>query len=185
MYKKIVVSLFLVVMAFAPVSKVYARPQEVVLIENLVYTVKDVPVPEYISSKAKGQLIYAEGEGTINCNGVTACEQAGLDGQTVVLRQGFTVEIQGVSAGYFKAATAGKLQLPGEYPAVFFKGKGDGTAGCSEETCDLTMELDTRTRGDGKLAFSLIARIHIDHTSAGIVLDPGSGELGGSCVWTR
>jgi hypothetical protein len=185
MYKKIVVSLLLVVMVFAPVSNVYAKPQRTVLIEDLVYTVKDVPVPDHISSRMRGRLIYAEGEGTINCNGVTACEQAGLDGQTVVFRQGFTVEIQGVSAGYFKAATAGRLQLPGEYPPVFFKGKGDGTAECFEGTCDLTMGLTARMKGGGKLIFSLIARLDIDFTSAGIVLDPDSVELEGSCVWTR
>jgi hypothetical protein len=81
--------------------------------------------------------------------------------------------------------TAGRLQLAGESPARFFKGKGSGIVECSEETCDLTMELDTRIKGGGKLSFTLVS-IDIDHTSAGIVLDPGSGEfIGLRCEWSK
>ena len=106
---------------------------------------------------------HAEGEGMINCNGVEACYDAGLHGGIVTIKQGFTVEISGVSAGYFKAYTAGRLQLPGEYPPINFKGKGIGTAECEDEVCHLTMVFNTKTKGGGKL----ISRINIDHTSAG------------------
>jgi hypothetical protein len=180
MYKKIVIALLLFAVVFIPVSTASAKPKAVILIEDLVYTIKEVPALDSISINVKGQLIYAEGEGVINCNGVEACEEAGWEGQTVTIKQVFTgisvaAAIDDPAAASFKAATAGKLDLPGENPAIFFKGKGDGTIECSDGTCDLAMELDTQTKGGAKLSYSLVA-INIDHTSAGIVCDSFGGE---------
>ena len=180
MYKKIVIGLLVFAAVFTPMSNVSAKPKATILIEDLVYTIKNVPVPETISNNMKGQLIYAEGEGTINCNGVEACTEAGWEGQTVTIKQAFTgtsvaAVVVAATETSFKAATAGKLDLSGENPAIFFKGKGDGTIECSDGTCDLVMELDTQTKGGSKLSFSLVA-INIDHTSAGIVCDSFGGE---------
>ena len=158
MYKKITVMLFLVALVLASVPNVYAKQKAVVLVENLVYTVKDVPVPDDALPEGKGQLVYAVGEGIINCNGVTACEDAGLNGQTLTIQQGFLFDIDGFPEAAlegFAIRTAGRLQLAGGSPR-FFKGRGSGIIECSDETCDLTMELDTRIKGGGKLSFTCI-----------------------------
>jgi hypothetical protein len=93
-----------------------------------------------------------------------------LDGQTVTIQQGFKVTIDSVDAGQFDVYTAGRMQLPGELPPISFKGKGNGTAEeISKGIYDVTMDLSTRTKRGGKLIFALIARINIDHTSAGFM----------------
>ena len=94
--------------------------------------------------------------------------------QGFITGDGTLVEIATGNQTQFKVGTAGRLELPGELPSIFFKGKGDGTVTCAEGTCDLVMELDTRTKGGSKLSF-YIARLDIDHTSAGIILQDFGG----------
>jgi hypothetical protein len=175
MYKKVIISLLLLAVALAPVSGVAAKPKAIILIEEIVYTVKDVPVPDYIAKKVKGPILYAEGVGTINCNGVEACHEAGLHNQPVTIQQGFTgTYIEEYHEG-LDAFTVGRLHLPGEYPAIHFKGKGDGTAECSDGTCHLTMEFNTKTKRGGNIVF----RLDIDHTSAGF-----AETFGGEAAFT-
>lgn len=159
MFKKVVIALLLVAVTLAPVSSVEAKPKgSGILIEDIVYTVKDVP--DFIAKRIKGPVLYGEGEGTINCNGVAVCEDAGLHGQTVIIKQAIRPSLELLD---FKARTAGRILLPGEYPAINFKGKGKGTAECTDDVCHLTMEFDARTKRGG----TIISRIDIDFTSAG------------------
>lgn len=159
MYKKIAVMLFLVAMVFAPVSEVYAKPKgDVILIRDLHYIASST---QTVGGNNDGFM--AEGEGWIDCNGVSACEDAGLHGQTATVKQMFGVQVDGIDYGNFKARTAGVLQLPGEYPPIRFKGKGRGTAECDGDVCHLTITFKTNIKGGGKL----FCRLDIDHTSAG------------------
>lgn len=92
MYKKIAVMLFLVAMVFAPASDACAKPK------GAEIYVKDL---NYISSSTQtvgenNDGFMAEGEGWIDCNGVQACEDAGLHGQTVTIKQGFKIEVDGI-----------------------------------------------------------------------------------------
>ena len=129
MFKKVIIALILLAVALAPVSSVSAKPKGPgILIEDIVYTVKDIP--DFIAERIKGPVLYAEGMGTIDCNGVTACVEAGLHGQTVTIQQAFTgtsVAAAVATASAFKARAVGRLQLPGEYSPINFKGNGRKT----------------------------------------------------------
>jgi hypothetical protein len=174
MFKKLLVALFLLagVLVLLPAAPASATPKTAILVEELVYTVSEPPeLPEFDVDKFKGQVIYAEGRGVIDCNGMLACEQAGADGLSVTFQQFFLFDIDGFPAAAlegFAVGTVGRLQLPGAAPDVYFKGKGSGLVTCPDESCNLSLSLEARTSSGGKLAFSLVS-IHIDHTSAGIV----------------
>ena len=111
--------------------------------------------------------------GTIDCNRVAACIEAGLDDETVTIEQVFVLGKR-LSDGsvIIPTRTAGRIQLPGELPAIAFKGKGTGTAECVEGVCRSSLVLDTRTKRGGKLIF----RLDIDHTSAGVI-DAMGGDV--------
>ncbi len=174
MFKKLVFALFLLtgVLALLPAAPASATPKATILIEELVYTVAEPPaLPEFDVDKFKGQVMYAVGQGIIDCNGVLTCEQAGADGLAVTFQQFFLLDIDGFPAAAlegFAVGTVGRVQLPGEAPDIYFKGKGSGLVTCPDTTCNLALSLDARTSSGGKLAFSLVS-IHIDHTSAGII----------------
>jgi hypothetical protein len=169
MHRKLVVCLLaLVAMSLVPAPQVTAKPNEpAVLFTDLSYT----PMAP-METKIKGTVFYARGTGTVDCNGVEACETAGLDGQTAVIRQVFGLKADIDSDGN-GLATAGYLELGGDSTPIAFKGKGTGTLTCAAETCNLAIELATRTER-GKLTFFLLI-LDIDHSSAGIVYDSMEG----------
>jgi len=125
----------------------------------------------YADAKSWEYAFCALGEGMIDCNGVTACEDAGQDGQPAYLQQGFLLEVGSVEEGLagFSVYTAGRLGIPGESVELLFKGKGDGLFECSEGTCDLAIELYAKTTHGGKLTFSLL-KADIDADGAGFEL---------------
>lgn len=174
MHKKLVVCLLvLVAMVLVPLFQVSAKAKEpAILIEGLSYT-QIAP----FETKIKGPVFYAQGTGTINCNGVAACKDAGLGGQAVNVQQLVRLKPDIDSDGN-GLETAGWLELGAGSLPIAFKGKGTGSLTCDAGTCDLDLQLTTRTKSGGKLMFSLVA-LDIDHSSAGIVYD----SLGGTAEY--
>ena len=166
MRKRIVIALsLLAVLVLLPVSSVLAKPKTPILITGLSYHSRapmTTRVPGFV----------AEGEGTIDCNGIAACIDAGLDEETVTIVQAFWLDKKlSDDSAIIPTRTAGTIQLPGELPAIAFKGKGTGTAECVEGVCRSSLVLDTRTKR-GKLIF----RLDIDHSSAGVI-DSMEGDV--------
>lgn len=163
MYKKIAVALcLLALVALAPAPDVFAKPKATVRLENIVYA-NFRPAPDGFTNK-EGLAFLADGLGTINCNGVAACIEVGLDAGTVRVQQAIYWETDRPTTTNSQARTAGTLQL-GAYAARTFKGKGYGTTACSAGDCLTALVLDANLEGGAKI----IARIDIDHTSAGVI----------------
>lgn len=150
---------------------VSAKQAATILVEDLIYTVKSVP--DSIAAKTKGQLVYAEGVGTLDCNNVAACHDAGMHGGPVSVAQAFItgdgtlVEVATQTPKKFKVGTVGRLQLPGKLGGVEFKGAGMASAQWSSGVRHVTLDLHAGTKQGGRLIFG----INIDHTSAGVMLD--------------
>ena len=84
----------------------------------------------------------------------------------IYFKQLFAFQVEGDSV---KVYTAGKAKIEGYEREISFKGKGTGTIESDADGYYLDMSIKARTKNGGKLTFSLIARLDIDHSSAGIV----------------
>jgi hypothetical protein len=156
---------------------VIASPQSgsVILIDGIVFTV-ELPgeVPAYAAVEGEGLHVFVEGQGTLNLDGIEALRDHELNGQTVIFQQGFLFDISGFPdfLEALSVSTAGKLDLPGDLPDLFFSGNGTCTAGEGGRNC--TLDLDALVNGGGSILFN-IANINIDHTSAGFMLSDFAG----------
>jgi hypothetical protein len=183
MFKRIAVVLaLLALLALAPAPAVLAAPGPAILIDGLSYTIM-APTPERLRNIKGGLAFAARGEATIDCNGVAACQNAGLHGGNLTLRQAFLLGITLRQARQIHRndgqitipiRTAGRLEPPGEVSPLAFRGRGEGTLECLAGTCTLSMELSAKTRR-GLLTTRPVA-IDIDHSSAGIVAASMTGD---------
>ena len=165
MPRKIVIAFsLLTVLVLMPVSSVLAKPKTTTLITGLSYSTR-APITT--------RVFIADGEGTIDCNQVAACVDAELDGGIVTIEQVFVLGKHSLGdSAMGPIRTAGRIQPPGEFPAIAFKGKGAGTTECVEGVCRSSLVLTTKTKWGGKLIF----RLDIDHSSAGVI-DSMEGDV--------
>jgi hypothetical protein len=172
MHKKIAIVLcLLVLVTLTPVSDVLAKPKATIKLLDIEYT-NFRPAPQRFVSEKGGLSFLADGLGTIDCNRVEACTEAGLGGKPVTIQQGFYWDAdRGNLSDAFTVRTAGKLQLDGSAEKNF-TGRGMVTVRCPDGTC-FTTDIDANVKGGAKL----ILRLDIDSSSAGIIEMGGEGEL--------
>ncbi len=155
MCKKLVLSILISVLALAPAIPVNAGPKETILIEDLSYTVTTVK-QGILQNGNLGLRLLAVGGGTIDCQGVAACEDLGLQDATATFAQ--VIELifsfdpgTDTISGKVKGRTVGQFN-PGPIDIwEDFRGRIRGTADCSAGVCDVSLNVRAKTENGGRL----------------------------------